>query len=100
MLISPLNAFPWVLNGLVEAWVSLKRVQSFLLLPELYVHQYYTIEGEGEGESKEMVTINGGTFTWKREEEENGWTLDGIDITLMKVRERGGEREKRDIFLN
>lgn len=28
MLISPLNAFPWVLNGLIEAWVSLKRVQE------------------------------------------------------------------------
>lgn len=30
MLIAPLNAFPWVLNGLVEAWISLKRVQSYL----------------------------------------------------------------------
>lgn len=30
MLIGPLNAFPWVLNGIVEAWVSLKRVDSFL----------------------------------------------------------------------
>jgi len=30
MLISPLNAFPWVLNGLTEAWVSLKRIQRLL----------------------------------------------------------------------
>lgn len=30
MLIAPLNAFPWVLNGLVEAFVSLKRVQNYL----------------------------------------------------------------------
>lgn len=30
MLIAPLNAFPWVLNGLVEAYVSLKRVQNYL----------------------------------------------------------------------
>lgn len=30
MLISPLNAFPWVLGGLVEAWVSLKRVRKLL----------------------------------------------------------------------
>lgn len=28
MLIGPLNAFPWVLNGLVEAFVSLRRVQK------------------------------------------------------------------------
>jgi ABC-type multidrug transport system fused ATPase/permease subunit len=30
MLIAPLNAFPWVLNGLTEAWVSLKRIQRLL----------------------------------------------------------------------
>lgn len=30
MLIGPLNAFPWIFNGLVEAYVSLKRVQSYL----------------------------------------------------------------------
>ena len=30
MLIGPLNAFPWVVNGLVEAWVSVKRVQQFV----------------------------------------------------------------------
>lgn len=30
MLIGPLNAFPWFLNGLVEAYVSLKRVQSYI----------------------------------------------------------------------
>lgn len=30
MLIAPLNAFPWVLNGLAEAWVSLKRIQKLL----------------------------------------------------------------------
>lgn len=30
MLISPLNAFPWVLNGVVEAWVSIKRIQKLL----------------------------------------------------------------------
>lgn len=30
MLIAPLNAFPWVLNGLIEAYISLRRVQSYL----------------------------------------------------------------------
>eukprot|EP00775_Hariotina_reticulata_P003521 gene3521-3791_t len=34
VLIAPLNAFPWVVNGVVEAWVSLKRLQSYLLLPQ------------------------------------------------------------------
>ena len=30
VLISPLNSFPWVLNGLVEAVVSVRRLQGFL----------------------------------------------------------------------
>ena len=30
MLIFPLNAFPWIINGLIEAYVSLKRIENFL----------------------------------------------------------------------
>lgn len=41
MLISPLNAFPWVLNGLMEAWVSVKRIQAFLALDNLDLTGYY-----------------------------------------------------------
>lgn len=39
----PLNAFPWVLNGLMEAWVSLKRVNSFLKQPNLDFTDYYSV---------------------------------------------------------
>lgn len=42
MLISPLNAFPWVINGLVEAWVSLKRVENFCSLREADLQYYYS----------------------------------------------------------
>lgn len=42
MLIGPLNAFPWVLNGLTEAWVSLKRVQELIDLPNIDLSTYYT----------------------------------------------------------
>lgn len=35
MMMMPLNAFPWVLNGLVEAWVSMKRLESFLNFREI-----------------------------------------------------------------
>ena len=40
ILISPLNAFPWVISGLMEAWVSTKRIQAFLELGELDLDQY------------------------------------------------------------
>ena len=44
ILISPLNAFPWVINGLMEAWVSTKRVQQFLQLDELDWSTYYHLQ--------------------------------------------------------
>ncbi|KAL1509095.1 hypothetical protein ABEB36_003889 [Hypothenemus hampei] len=42
MLIAPLNAFPWVLNGTMEAWVSIKRVERLLLLPDFDFKNFYT----------------------------------------------------------
>ncbi|KOC61936.1 Multidrug resistance-associated protein 7 [Habropoda laboriosa] len=42
MLIAPLNAFPWVLNGLTEAWVSLKRIQRILDLSDTDMSSYYS----------------------------------------------------------
>lgn len=45
MLISPLNSFPWVINGLVEAWVSLKRVEKFICLKNSDTSQYYSSKG-------------------------------------------------------
>ncbi|KNC50258.1 multidrug resistance-associated protein [Thecamonas trahens ATCC 50062] len=53
MLLGPLNAFPWVLNGLVEAWVSAKRLARFLApLPV----------SASLGES--VVDTRGWTFGW------------------------------------
>lgn len=28
VLLAPLNSFPWVINGVVEAWVSVRRLQQ------------------------------------------------------------------------
>ncbi|XP_033229901.1 multidrug resistance-associated protein 7 isoform X2 [Belonocnema kinseyi] len=42
MLIVPLNSFPWVFIGLTESWVSIKRIQRLLDLPELDVLSYYS----------------------------------------------------------
>lgn len=43
ILIMPLNAFPWVLNGLVEALVSLKRLSKFFALPNMDYSHLYTL---------------------------------------------------------
>jgi len=49
MLISPLNAFPWVVNGLMEAWVSLDRLEKFIAMPDFDADQYYVDELKNEG---------------------------------------------------
>ena len=118
MLISPLNAFPWVLNGLVESWVSLKRVQAFLEMTELDFWKYYlpgrifrSISGLSLGgeNGNELLSIVDGNFTWKREERSGSseqasntgkrkeeeedcafeWQLDGVNLTIRKVLTKG-----------
>lgn len=43
MLILPLNSFPWVLNGTLEAKVSLDRIQCFLELVDQDLEAYYAL---------------------------------------------------------
>lgn len=43
MLIIPLNSFPWVLNGILEAKVSLERIQRFFKLTNQDLKAYYTL---------------------------------------------------------
>ena len=81
ILISPLNAFPWVLNGLVEAWVSIKRVREFLRLSELDLSQYYITQSQERSVARPQmqeedtgvyddaaIFIKEGCFTWTRED--------------------------------
>ena len=72
MLIFPLNVFPWVINGLIEAWVSLNRVNRFLILEELDWQEFYSsITGDGETDSSTMVVVENGHFTWNTSNEED-----------------------------
>uniref|UniRef100_A0A671TU71 ATP-binding cassette, sub-family C (CFTR/MRP), member 10 n=1 Tax=Sparus aurata TaxID=8175 RepID=A0A671TU71_SPAAU len=43
MLVVPLNAFPWVLNGILEAKVSLDRIQRFFKLTNQDLQAYYAL---------------------------------------------------------
>jgi len=42
MLTGPLNAFPWVLNGLVESTVSIRRLEKFFSMPEFSPDRYFS----------------------------------------------------------
>ena len=70
MLIFPLNVFPWVINGLIEAWVSLNRVNRFFILDELDWMKFYG-PGTESGESAVVVVANG-HFTWKANQADSG----------------------------
>lgn len=43
MLILPLNGFPWVLNAILEAKVSLDRIQQFFELMDQDLEAYYAL---------------------------------------------------------
>ncbi|KAK9745777.1 ABC transporter [Popillia japonica] len=64
MLIAPLNAFPWVLNGLAEAWVSLKRIQKLLDLPDMDPDSYYD-QNLAKNPNVDVV-VKHGEFTWDK----------------------------------
>uniref|UniRef100_A0A8C4HT30 ATP-binding cassette, sub-family C (CFTR/MRP), member 10 n=1 Tax=Dicentrarchus labrax TaxID=13489 RepID=A0A8C4HT30_DICLA len=63
MLIIPLNSFPWVLNGILEAKVSLERIQRFFKLTNQDLQAYYAL-------GRCMCLINGPKqaigFIWSR----------------------------------
>ena len=68
----PLNAFPWVLNGLVEAMVSLRRLEKFFGLPEfnpeLYFSKMYDIDGVSPAEDNDIV-LHDCSFTHRPQED-------------------------------
>lgn len=96
MLIGPLNAFPWVLNGLVEAWVSLKRVQKFMWLKELDLVDYFvnmppftdhSDMGASAMETRETsIQIVLGKFVWPSQEGKRTTrsTLKNINLTVKQ----------------
>ena len=75
MLIGPLNAFPWVINGLVQAWVSIGRVQNFLNLRNSNWLSYYTFDENNSSSSSNFKSLNrnevlldirNADFSWKK----------------------------------
>ncbi|KAG5870301.1 hypothetical protein JTB14_023086 [Gonioctena quinquepunctata] len=64
MLISPLNAFPWVLNGMTEAWVSVKRIQKLLDLENLDLEKYYQVIDGNDLKDNIEIAVSEGDFHW------------------------------------
>ncbi|XP_037084927.1 multidrug resistance-associated protein 7-like [Pollicipes pollicipes] len=65
MLKSPINAYPWALNGLVDSLVSIRRVQRLLALPDLDPDQYYCPPDELPADAADCdISIRQGFFHW------------------------------------
>ncbi|XP_037010121.2 ATP-binding cassette sub-family C member 10 isoform X1 [Artibeus jamaicensis] len=62
MLILPLNNFPWVINALLEAKVSLDRIQRFLDLPNHNPKAYYSQDLPTDGST--VVELHEALFSW------------------------------------
>ncbi|XP_053612286.1 ATP-binding cassette sub-family C member 10 [Plodia interpunctella] len=86
MLIAPLNAFPWVLNGLMEAWVSIKRIQKFLDLSDMDSERYYDRLNTNEDEDKVIIFKNA-TFAWAKPSI--------VKIPLPKPKKNKGKRSSK-----
>ncbi|XP_028396229.1 LOW QUALITY PROTEIN: multidrug resistance-associated protein 7-like [Dendronephthya gigantea] len=101
MLIFPLNVFPWVINGLIEAWVSLNRVNRFLILEELDLKEFYSSSiGNGKMDSRTMILLEDADFTWNS----GGLEADlcstknddvGHSNDLLKHKESDGKAEEK-----
>jgi ATP-binding cassette, subfamily C (CFTR/MRP), member 10 len=71
MLIGPLNAFPWVLNGLIEAWVSLKRVQNLIDLDDIDYAAFYSPMSVDQSMSERdtkpvVVSLDNASFEYEK----------------------------------
>ncbi|CAJ0967144.1 unnamed protein product, partial [Ranitomeya imitator] len=85
MLIMPLNNVPWVLNGVLEAKVSLDRVQSFLALPDQDVLGYYQAEALSR-DSDIALEMRNATFTWGSEVSDGQHGRPTLHIQHLSVR--------------
>ncbi|XP_025830829.1 multidrug resistance-associated protein 7 isoform X2 [Agrilus planipennis] len=95
MLIGPLNNFPWVLNGLTEAWVSVKRIQRLFDLPDLHWESYY--EKSCNNPNNE-IEITSASFSWIK-------TLSPEEISALhsvnrKRRVKGKGKGKKAVVFN
>ncbi|NXR83587.1 MRP7 protein, partial [Pycnonotus jocosus] len=68
MLILPLNGFPWVLNAILEAKVSLDRIQKFFELTDQDLEAYYALDSPSD--TATAMEMQCAAFSWVPAEEE------------------------------
>ncbi|CAG9799085.1 unnamed protein product [Chironomus riparius] len=89
LLIGPLNAFPWVLNGLMEAYVSLKRVQELINLENIDLSKYYSplpMNYSKKTNNPIVISIKNGSFCFEKERDRSNVNAeDVVDFILENI---------------
>merc|ERR1712048_390125 len=74
-----------ILNGLLEAWVSIKRVEKFLSLSEINLDEFY-VRTVADDTEETIVEVEEGGFTWKSRDE----------VKTDEKKEEKGKKNKKD----
>ncbi|WZY85088.1 hypothetical protein YC2023_031472 [Brassica napus] len=81
-LISPLNSFPWVINGLIDAFISTRRVGKFLRCLE---HNKDSSTDTGLISEDLAVFVEDASCTWSSNvEEEHNLTIKHVNLRVPK----------------
>lgn len=90
MLIFPMNAFPWVVNGIMEARVSLQRISKALCNRRgdslVTINEELNVIGNISGsKANRSFTVKNVEFGWKNTlNEDSSQLLDGTSSPLIK----------------
>ncbi|KAK9149846.1 hypothetical protein Scep_008603 [Stephania cephalantha] len=93
ILISPLNSFPWVINGLIDAFISARRLSTFLACPEHRSKRVHIVgkpstsvsEGQVDCYQETAIAILDASCAWSYNyEEKQDLVLNRITIELPK----------------
>ncbi|KAA3489391.1 ABC transporter C family member 13 isoform X5 [Gossypium australe] len=91
-LISPLNSFPWVINGLIDAFISSRRLSRFLCCseqkPELEQKAKFQPSFSNEKYdlvSNDMVVVmHDASCAWSSDSEDQNLVLNHVTLSLPK----------------
>lgn len=79
----PLSVLPMVFSSWIEAYVSIKRLTTFLSAKELQADAVDRIDNPGPLKAgDELISVSGGDFAWNGHQQEP--TLMNIDLSVRK----------------
>ncbi|EPS71658.1 hypothetical protein M569_03101, partial [Genlisea aurea] len=87
-LIAPLNSFPWVINGLIDATISMRRLSKYLSCYENYRTAEFASPSSSTHDDhnfeESVLSINSASCTWSSYDEDFDLVLDNVNLTVPK----------------